>query len=222
MPCTAKKFEATRSEFLQPDGSQTVDYTLASVGLIRMIKEAGIDFANIEPEAVDLPFEFYSGAGVIFGASGGVTEAVLRQLSPDKTQHGLLELAFTGVRGIEGVKEVSLELDGAAVNIAVVSGLANASTLIEKLKAGEAHYDFVEVMACPSGCINGGGQPYVASIEGLKAKATGLYNTDKTKSLKRSAENPLMKELYDGVLKGRAHALLHVDYLKDKHKPKGV
>ena len=140
MPCTAKKFEAKREEFVAKDGSQAVDYVLSTQEIISMIKTAGINFAEAESVAVDNPFEEYTGAGVIFGVTGGVTEAVLRFAAKDKS---LKEIAYTGVRGLAGVKEATVKIAGKDVKIAVVSGLANASRLIEKIKNGEAAYDFV-------------------------------------------------------------------------------
>ena len=209
MPCTAKKFEAVRDEF-KVDGKQDVDYVLTTQELVRMIKESGIVFRDIEPEAVDMPYGTFTGAGVIFGATGGVTEAVLRRLASDKSGSALRTIAYTGVRGLEGVKETTIMVGDAEVRIAVVSGLKNASDLIERIKAGE-HFDFVEVMACPGGCINGGGQPYVPSDE-IGKRSDGLYNDDRLNTIKRSEENPLMMSLYNGVLKGRVHEMLHVHY----------
>ena len=209
MPCTAKKFEAVRDEF-KVDGKQDVDYVLTTQELVRMIKESGIVFRDIEPEAVDMPYGTFTGAGVIFGVTGGVTEAVLRRLASDKSGSALRTIAYTGVRGLEGVKETTIMVGDAEVRIAVVSGLKNASDLIERIKAGE-HFDFVEVMACPGGCINGGGQPYVPSNE-IGKRSAGLYNDDKLSTIKRSEENPLMMSLYNGVLKGRVHEMLHVHY----------
>lgn len=209
MPCTAKKFEAVRDEF-KVDGKQDVDYVLTTQELVRMIKESGIMFRDIDPEAVDMPFGTMTGAGVIFGVTGGVTEAVLRRLASDKSSTALMSIAYTGVRGMEGVKEARVMVGEKEVRIGVVSGLKNASDLIERIKAGE-HFDFVEVMACPGGCISGGGQPFASSAEKEK-RGAGLYSADKLCNIKRSEENPLMMTLYNGILKGRVHELLHVHY----------
>ena len=209
MPCTAKKFEAVRDEF-KVDGKQDVDYVLTTQELVRMIKESGIMFRDIDPEAVDMPFGTMTGAGVIFGVTGGVTEAVLRRLASDKSNTALMSIAYTGVRGMEGVKEARVMVGEKEVRIGVVSGLKNASDLIERIKAGE-HFDFVEVMACPGGCISGGGQPFASSAEKEK-RGAGLYSADKLCNIKRSEENPLMMTLYNGILKGRVHELLHVHY----------
>lgn len=209
MPCTAKKFEARRDEF-KTDGVADVEYVLTTQELIRMIRESNLVFSELEPEAVDMPFGTMTGAGVIFGVTGGVTEAVLRRLASDKSNSGLMRLAYTGVRGLEGVKETTIDVGGKEVRIGVVSGLNNASRLIERIRAGE-HFDFVEVMACPGGCINGGGQPFVPAAEKAQ-RGAGLYAADKLCSIKRSEENPLMMSLYGGLLKGRVHELLHVHY----------
>ncbi|HEX3017717.1 MAG TPA: [FeFe] hydrogenase, group A [Caproicibacter sp.] len=209
MPCTAKKYEAARDEF-QENGVPYVDYVITTQELIEMIREAGIVFTELEPEAIDTPFATQSGAGVIFGVTGGVTEAVIRRLS-DKSVTALRALAFDGVRGLNGVKEKAVTIDGHELKIAVVSGLSNAENLIQKMKSGEAHYDFVEVMACPGGCINGAGQP-VGDLHTKEKRSEGLYAADKMCSVKRSEENPVITSLYAGLLKGKAHKLLHVKY----------
>ncbi len=209
MPCTAKKAEAAREEFraeLGPD----VDCVITTQELIQMIKESGLVFSELEPEAVDMPFGTMSGAGVIFGVTGGVTEAVLRRIVSDKSAAALQAIAFKGVRGNEGLKEATVKYGGRELKIAVVSGLGNAHELIGRIKNGE-RYDFVEVMACPGGCVCGAGQPFVLH-EGKESRGKGLYSADKMSSIKRSEENPLMMALYSGLLKGRVHDLLHVHY----------
>lgn len=210
MPCTAKKFEAKREEFVAKDGSQAVDYVLSTQEIISMIKTAGINFAEAESVAVDNPFEEYTGAGVIFGVTGGVTEAVLRFAAKDKS---LKEIAYTGVRGLAGVKEATVKIAGKDVKIAVVSGLANASRLIEKIKNGEAAYDFVEVMACPSGCINGGGQPRT-ELCGRTLRAEGIYKADETEAKRTSDENVSVKKILDDMDSRLKHELLHTSYKK--------
>lgn len=210
MPCTAKKFEAKREEFVAKDGSQAVDYVLSTQEIISMIKTAGINFAEAESVAVDNPFEEYTGAGVIFGVTGGVTEAVLRFAAKDKS---LKEIAYTGVRGLAGVKEATVKIAGKDVKIAVVSGLANASSLIEKIKNGEAAYDFVEVMACPSGCINGGGQPRT-ELCGRTLRAEGIYKADETEAKRASDENVSVKKILDDMDSRLKHELLHTSYKK--------
>jgi NADH-quinone oxidoreductase subunit G len=215
MPCTAKKFEAARPEFMFGD-DPAVDYVVSTQGLIRIIKESGIVFGELEPEAVDMPFGTMTGAGVIFGVTGGVTEAVLRRVSYDKSSASLKALAFTGVRGMQGVKTASVTVGDRELRIAVVSGLGNAAALIERIKSGE-HYDFVEVMACPGGCVSGAGQPFSDWSE-KQTRGQRLYSADKLCSIKRSEENPLMISLYNGVLKGRVHELLHVHYAQGVEK----
>ena len=212
MPCTAKKFEAAREEFT-PGGAQNVDAVITTQELIRMIKESGVVFEELEVDAVDLPFGTVSGAGVIFGVTGGVTEAVLRRLSSDKSRGGLYAAAYSGVRGMEGVKETRVPYRDSELAIAIVSGLNNADALIQRILSGEAHYDFVEVMACPGGCVSGAGQPYVSSSAKAE-RGSGLYAADRVASVKRSEENALVQSLYGDVLKGRVHELLHVDYVK--------
>jgi NADH-quinone oxidoreductase subunit G len=214
MPCTAKKFEAARSDFIFKHGDESkpmVDYVITTQELIRMIREAGIVFSELSPEAVDLPFGAISGAGLIFGVTGGVTEAVIRRISTDKSAAGLMALGFQGVRGMDGTKTAVIKLGEREVHIAVVSGLNNASCLIDKIKKGEAHFDFVEVMACPGGCVSGAGQP-AAAIPEKEARGKGLYAADRMTAIKRSEENPIMMNLYNGILKGRVHELLHVNY----------
>jgi len=215
MPCTAKKAEAARDEFVR-DNKPDVDYVITTTELVRMIKEIGIQFNELEPEAPDTPFSLYSGAGVIFGVTGGVTEAALRRVVEDKSQKTLKELEFTGVRGMEGIKIAELPLNDTVLRIAVVSGLANAETLIEKIESGEEHFDFVEVMACPGGCICGAGQPFGHQPE-KKQRAKGMYKADKVSQIKRSEENPLMMALYSGLLKHRTHELLHVHYQHEEN-----
>ena len=210
MPCSAKKFEANREEF-KTNGIPDVDYVVTTQELINMIKQSGIAFAELEPEALDMPFEISSGAGVIFGVSGGVTEAVIRKVLSDQPIATLRAHAFDGVRGMKGVKETSITVGDREIKIAIVSGLKNADDVIQKIKSGEVHYDFVEVMACPGGCINGAGQPFT-NAEGKLKRGVGLYKVDKMTSISRTDDNPLMNALYSGLLKGRAHELLHVHY----------
>lgn len=211
MPCTSKKFEAAREEFKTELGAN-VDAVITTQELILMIKESGIMFNQLQPEAVDMPFATTSGAGVIFGVTGGVTEAVLRRVSENKSRTALFTVANAGQRGNEGIKEFTVPYGERELKIAVVSGLGNADDLLERIKAGE-HFDFIEVMACPGGCVNGGGQPY-AGRTGTYARTKGLYEADLLHSIRRSEENPLMTTIYRDVIKGRAHELLHVEYTK--------
>ena len=209
MPCTAKKFECAREEFMH-DGVPETDYVITTQELIQMIHKAGIVFEELEPEAVDSVFSTCTGAGVIFGVTGGVTEAVLRRLSTDKSNKALMSIAFNDVRGMKGVKETTIPYGDKEVRIAIVSGLKNAESVIQALKNGE-HYDFIEVMAWPGGCVDGGGHPF-CFIATKVVRGYAFYSADKMLSIKRSEENPLMISLYDGVLKGRVHELLHVHY----------
>ena len=213
MPCTAKKFEAAREEF-RTEGAPHVDLVITTQELVQMIKESGIVFADLEPESVDMPFATMTGAGVIFGVTGGVTEAVLRRISSDKSAAALKAIAYKGVRGMNGIKETTVTYGDRELRIAVVSGLKNAADLIQRIQGGE-HYDFVEVMACPGGCVSGAGQPFAASAE-RASRGKRLYAADRLSSIKRAEESPLMISLYGGLLRGRVHELLHVDYAKAK------
>ena len=208
MPCTAKKAEAAREEYIR-DGRPDVDYVLTTTELVQMIEEAGIEFDELDIEAPDMPFFLSSGAGVIFGATGGVTEAALRRLSEDKSPRALREFEYAGVRGMQGVKTCEVPYGERTLRIAVVSGLGNADQLIERIEAGEEHFDFVEVMACPGGCVAGAGQPCGHRGQ-VDLRSQGLYKADKASVMKRSEENPLIRSLYDDILKNRVHQMLHV------------
>ena len=208
MPCTAKKAEITRPEHFT-DGEQNVDYVLTTTEITRMIQEAGIDLAQVQPEALDMPFGLSSGAGAIFGVTGGVTEAVLRRLINSSRAEDLEEISFSGIRGVDGIKEAKVNLNGREVKIAVVNGLHCAEDLRDKMKAGEVHYDFVEVMACKRGCIAGGGQPVPIGPRTKKARLEGIYKIDSMAQIKLSNENPIITEVYAGILKGKEHKLLH-------------
>ena len=211
MPCTAKKYEAIRPEFKRQDGTDNIDAVITTQELIQMIREAGIHFDEIQPESPSMPFGGTSGAGVIFGVTGGVTEAVLRYANPDKSYSALREIAQSGVRGLEGVKEMVYDMGETQLKIAMVSGLGNAEKLIQKIQAGEAEYHLVEVMACPNGCVAGAGQPFAHSEE-KKQRADNLYKTDGMTQIKRAEENPVLGELYARYIGDRAHELLHVHY----------
>ena len=180
-----------------------------------MIKRSGIMFNELEPEAIDLPFGTISGAGIIFGVTGGVTEAVLRKISADNSKNTMAMIELTGVRGMEDVKEAWVTYGDRKLHIAVVSGLSNARTIIKGIQNGELNYDLVEVMACRGGCISGAGQPYISHRHRAK-RGESLYRTDRVTPIKRSQDNPLMVSLYEGQLKDRSHELLHVDYLRKK------
>ena len=207
MPCTAKKMEAVRPNSFT-HGEQDTDIVLTTE-LTRMIKNFGIAFDKIEPEACDMPFGLSSGGGVIFGVTGGVTEAVLRRLATDHNSATLNAIAACGIRGEEGIKEATIPYNGMDVNICVVSGLANARKVMEQVRSGEKQYHLIEVMACRRGCIMGGGQPIPAGPRHKAARAQGLYKADKDRILRKSDENPLMDVFYNGYFKGKAHELLH-------------
>ena len=208
MPCTAKKMEAIRPNSFTK-GEQDTDVVLTTTELTRMIKNFGIAFDKIEPEACDMPFGLSSGGGVIFGVTGGVTEAVLRRLADDHNAATLNAIAASGIRGDEGIKEATIPYNGMDVKICVVSGLANARKVMEQVKSGEKEYHLIEVMACRRGCIMGGGQPIPAGPRHKAARAKGLYKADKDRILRKSDENPLMDVFYNGYFKGKAHELLH-------------
>lgn len=208
MPCTAKKAEITRPEHYT-DGEQNVDYVLTTTEITRMLQEAGIDLAQVQPEALDMPFGLSSGAGAIFGVTGGVTEAVLRRLINSNHAEDLEEISFSGIRGVAGIKEATVKLGEREVKIAVVNGLHSAGELLDKIKAGEAYYDFVEVMACKRGCIAGGGQPVPIGPRTKKARLEGIYKIDSMAQIKLSNENPIVSTVYGGILKGKEHKLLH-------------
>ena len=194
------------------NGEKDTDIVITTTELLRMIDNFGLDFAGLEPEACDMPFGFGSGGGVIFGVTGGVTEAVLRRLTPDHSKETMREIAECGVRGDEGIKEFSIPYKGMEVKICVASGLANARIVMDRVKNGEAEYHLIEVMACRRGCIMGGGQPTRSGDRTKAARARGLYNADNTTIIKKSDENPMVLELYQGLLKGKEHELLHNEF----------
>ena len=208
MPCTAKKMEAKRPNSFTK-GEQDTDIVITTTELIRMIRNSGIDFACLTPEASDVPFGFGSGGGVIFGVTGGVTEAVLRRLIPEHDKVALDAIAECGVRGDDAIKSFQFDYNGRTLSICVVSGLIHAREVMEQVKAGELHYDIIEVMACRRGCIMGGGQPPRAGNRTKAARAKGIYNADNLAIIKKPDENPMVMSLYEGLLKGKAHELLH-------------
>ncbi|MDO4552369.1 MAG: [FeFe] hydrogenase, group A [Bacillota bacterium] len=214
MPCTAKKFEARRPEFAE-DGNPDVDFVLTTKELSVMIKERGINFDKLEPASFDMPFGFKTGAGVIFGSSGGVSEAVLRYAA-SKLAHGKA-LSFRELRGLDGVKIAQVPIGDVTLRLAVVSGLQNARNLIDKVRSGEEQFDLIEVMACCGGCVNGGGQPVAHEDNGVEERARGLYNNDTMLQFHSSQENPYVQKMYDEGLEGhKAHSLLHTSYQNRK------
>lgn len=215
MPCTAKKFEAGLDKF-KSDGSRDVDFVITTQELSRMIEESGLDFTSLEPQSLDMPFGFKTGAGVIFGNSGGVTEAVLRYAVEKIRGVELDAFDFQEVRGEEGLREAVLSIDGVELKLAVVNGLGNARALVEKIRKGEVSYDLVEVMACPGGCIGGAGQPVSFDHEACQKRTKGIYEADKMLQLHKSQDNPMVKECYQkhlGEVGGHtSHKLLHTHY----------
>ena len=223
MPCTAKKFEIGRDD-QDANGLPDVDIALTTRELARMIKKAGIRFNDLpEDEEYDHPLGDHSGAGVIFGATGGVMEAALRTAVETLTGEELKALDFKEVRGTAGIKEATYPVAGMDVKVAVASGLSNAKILLDKIRKGEADYQFIEIMACPGGCVNGGGQPqvpgYVRNTVDVRAKrASVLYDLDQKATIRKSHEVPEIKKLYEEFLgkpgSEKAHHLLHTSYVK--------
>lgn len=211
MPCTAKKEEILRPESYT-NGKQDVDYVLTTTEIVRMIRKSGIVFDKVEIEAADVPFGIGSGSGVIFGVTGGVTEAVLRRLQQGHNRVDMESIKKSGVRGDDGIKVLTYNYNGREIKAAVVNGLANADKVLQQIKNHEAEYDFVEVMACRRGCIMGGGQPVNAGPRTRKARMKGLYDTDVNAQIKKSNENPMILSLYDTLLKGKEHELLHRNF----------
>ncbi|HJA68927.1 MAG TPA: [FeFe] hydrogenase, group A [Firmicutes bacterium] len=228
MPCTAKKFEASRPE-LGHDNMRDVDAVLTVRELARMIKAAGIDFANLADEDFDPLMGESTGAGVIFGATGGVMEAALRTVYEVVTGKTLENVEFEEVRGTEGIKEASIDLNGTQINVAVAHGTGNASELLEKIKSGEKQYHFIEVMGCPGGCVTGGGQPILTArqlmnINPKELRAKALYDEDRSKPLRKSHENAEVQQIYKEFLGEpcghKSHELLHTHYVKRDKYPK--
>lgn len=216
MPCVAKKFESARPE-LEKNGHSDVDIVITTRELAAMIKEAGIDFAGLEDQEFDNPLGESTGAGAIFGATGGVIEATVRTAYETITGQELQALEFTALRGFDGIKETTVKIGDRDVRIAVANGLGNTRKLLNKVRSGEEKFDAIEVMACPGGCIGGGGQPYHhGDISVLKRRAEGIYSIDEGKHLRKSHENPQVKKLYEdylGEVGGPlAHELLHTSY----------
>ncbi|MFP4425927.1 MAG: NADH-dependent [FeFe] hydrogenase, group A6 [Spirochaetaceae bacterium] len=221
MPCTAKKYEASRPE-MSASGYRDVDYVLTTRELARMIKEAGIDFAEIGEEAPDPMMSSYTGAATIFGATGGVMEAAVRTAYELETGKPLESLDLQAVRGLDGVKEATLDVNGTPVRVAVAHGLANARGILERVRAeaaeGRRSYEFIEIMACTGGCVGGGGQPIPNTLSQRRSRAQGLYREDTGLEKRKSHENPEVQSLYEKFLGKpggeRAHHLLHTEYVQ--------
>lgn len=217
MPCTAKKFEANRPE-MWSSGFKDVDVVLTTRELARMLKQAGIDWAAIPEEEFDAPLGISTGAGAIFGATGGVMEAALRTVYEVVAGHELLEINFTAVRGMEGIKEAAVEVGDMVVRVGVAHGLAQARKLMEQIARGESPYHFIEIMCCPGGCIGGGGQPIPTTNEVRQKRIDATYKVDEAMVLRKSHQNPAVTALYEEFLKRplglKSHNLLHTHYTK--------
>lgn len=221
MPCIAKKYEVKRDE-LNEEGFSDVDIVITTRELASMIKEAGIDLINTEKSDFDNPLGESTGGGTIFGASGGVIEATIRTAYDTLTGESLDKVEYEELRGLRGVKKAVVNINGKEIHIGVVNGLGNTRKILEKIRSGEEKLDAIEVMACPGGCVGGGGQPYhKGDLTILKKRAEGLYSIDKEKTYRKSYENPSIKKLYEEYLgepgSERAHELLHTSY---KERPR--
>ena len=223
MPCVAKKFERTRDEM-----PNDVDAVITTRELARMIKQANIDFNSLEDSSFDNPMGEATGAAVIFGTTGGVMEAALRTAYETVTGKELEKVNFEAVRGKDGIKKAEIDLDGTKIKVAIAHGLSNARIILEEIKNGQADYQFVEIMACPGGCVMGGGQPIKSSkirseYDVRKLRADALYNIDENSKLRKSHENPVVKSIYKEFLQKpgshKAHELLHTTYkAREKYK----
>ena len=212
MPCTAKKFEAERPE-MASSGYQDVDVVLTSRELGRMMREAGIDFANLPNEEHDDPMGISTGAAAIFGATGGVMEAALRTVYEVATGLDLPSIDFHEVRGLEGIKEAEVMLGNMKVRVGIAHGLANSKRILEMVRDKEREYHFIEIMACPGGCVGGGGQPIPTNMEIRGIRGNALYEADRLLPLRKSHDNPAIKQLYEEFLMQPlgevSHRLLH-------------
>ncbi|MHA7108959.1 NADH-dependent [FeFe] hydrogenase, group A6 [Sunxiuqinia elliptica] len=216
MPCVAKKYESSREEF-SVDGNPDVDYALTTRELAQLINLANIDFKSLPDEEFDQPLGESTGAGVIFGTTGGVIEAAVRTAYEVQTGKSLDRLDFEELRGMEGLRKATIDLDGLPINIGIAHGLGNARKLLEEIKNGKSEFHAIEIMSCPGGCIGGGGQPYHhGNVEILKKRQKALYAEDQSKTIRKSHENPYIKKLYEEFLgeplSDKAHHLLHTEY----------
>ena len=213
MPCTAKKMEAARPEFIT-DGVPDVDLVLTTQELIKMLKESGIQLPKLELETPEFPYGLGSGSAVIYGGTGGVAEAVARHCLPDKTRNTLRELRFSPLRGDESIREATLNVGTQEIKIAVVHGLINAQKLLQQIEEGTAFYHLIEVMTCPGGCVGGAGQPH--ALKAVKdERRNGLYEVDRTAPFKRAEYNPNAANVKNAYSEEERHHLFHVSYVKD-------
>ena len=221
MPCIAKKYEAALP-YQQVNGIPDVDYVITTRELAKMLKEGSVDLRYMPDEDFDNPLGESTGAGVIFGATGGVLEAALRTVYEQYTGKKLEDVNFTAVRGMSGIREASIQVNGRTVRVAALSGLGNARKVLEKIVKGEERYDVIEIMACPGGCVNGGGQPYSRNREEvIEQRVRGLYQIDRNQPIRKSHENPSIQQLYQEFLgepgSHLAHELLHVHVVEEPH-----
>jgi iron only hydrogenase large subunit-like protein len=221
MPCIAKKYEAALP-YQQVDGIADVDYVVTTRELAKMLKEGSVDLRYMPEEEFDNPLGMSTGAGVIFGSTGGVLEAALRTVSELYTGKKLEDVNFVAVRGANGIREAEVQVNGRTVRVAALSGLGNARKVLEKIVKGEEHYDVIEIMACPGGCVNGGGQPYSRNREEVvEQRMRGLYQIDRNLPIRKSHENPGVQQLYQEFLgepgSPLAHELLHVHHAEEAH-----
>lgn len=221
MPCLAKKYECDRGEFAV-DGNPDVDYSITTRELAHLIKQANLDFETLEDAEFDSPLGVSTGAGVIFGTTGGVIEAACRTAVEVITKKPLPKIDFVQLRGLEGIRSATIDVDGLQLNIGIAHGLSNARKLLEQIRRGESHFHAIEVMACPGGCINGGGQPlHHGNSDIIKARWEAIYEADRSMPIRKSHENPSIITLYEEFLGEpcghKSHELLHTHYF-DKHK----
>ena len=224
MPCVAKKFECSRKE-MEVDGNRDVDVVITTRELARMIKQKGLDFTKLEDGTFDLPMGEASGAAVIFGTTGGVMEAALRTAADVLTGQDIKEIEYNSIRGEKGIKEASINVAGKEINICVASGTANAKKIMDEIRAGKSKYDFIEIMACPGGCVMGGGQPIKSSlirstVDVRALRAGAIYSLDEKNIIRKSHQNPVMKQLYDEFFEKPgshvSHKYLHTHYEKEE------
>ena len=222
MPCVAKKYEAVRPE-MENDGLRNVDAVITTRELARMIKQANIDFVEIEDSKFDDPMGEATGAAAIFGTTGGVMEAALRTAADALEGRDIGEVNYEAVRGEAGIKRATVNIAGRAIRVVVASGLKNARKIMNEIKDGKADYDFVEIMACPGGCVMGGGQPIKSSkirskVDVRKQRANSLYSIDAKSAIRKSHKNPVVQEIYNEFFEKpgaeKAHKYLHTEYSK--------
>jgi NADP-reducing hydrogenase subunit HndD len=216
MPCLAKKYECSRDEF-KTNGNPDVDYVLSTRELARLIKQASIDFDSLTPVEFDHPMGESSGAGVIFGTTGGVIEAAVRTAYETFTKQKLDKVDFKQLRGMDWIRESTIDFNGTPIKIGIAHGLGNARKLLQEIREGKSQYHAIEIMACPGGCIGGGGQPlHHGDSNILLARQKALYSADKAKVIRKSPENPSIQKLYAEFLEKpmseKAHQLLHTHY----------